>query len=219
MRFFGLDFMMAFVTGRKWVGSGAPPEIEQAHQLIGQIASNWSEVEGLWYLIFTCLMPGARRDQIDAIFFLFDSSRTQRVLVMAVADVLYPDDKHKKINPTRHRIGQLNAKTEELAGWRNAAIHGSLLEAYADHTMQQLTPRIAPGSNKKRRNRLAGKDLIVELNRIGDEIEKLVKDLEGFLDTIAPKLEIPRELQKAIDKLGLQGSGSMAIGQNPQTEP
>jgi len=104
-------------------------------------------------------------------------------------------------SPVRMRLvlGQLNARSEELAGWRNAAIHGTLLEAYADHTMQQLTPRIAPGSNKNKRNKLAGKELAAELTRIATEIEGLIKDLTDFLDTIAPDISISKELRKATD--------------------
>jgi hypothetical protein len=46
---------MAFVTGRVWTGAGGSPpkEIALVYQLIGQIDSNFSEVDGLWYLIFT----------------------------------------------------------------------------------------------------------------------------------------------------------------------
>jgi hypothetical protein len=52
--FFG-ESDMAFVTGRVWTGAGGSPpkEIALVYQLIGQIDSNFSEVDGLWYLIFT----------------------------------------------------------------------------------------------------------------------------------------------------------------------
>jgi hypothetical protein len=207
---------MAHVTGRTLIGAGAPPEISQVHQLIGQISTAWSEVEGLWYLIFTCLMPGARRDQIDAIFFLFETSRAQRALILTVSDVLYPPNKHTKTpHKIRKRIGELNAKTEELAGLRNAAIHGRLIEAYEDHTLQKLTPRIAPGSNRKKRNRLAGRELTSALQEISAQIVELAKDLERFLDTIAPEVEIPKELQEALDKLGLQAPGQMGEVPHP----
>ncbi len=189
-----------------------PPELALVHQLIGQIATEWTEIEGLWYLIFTSLMPGARRDQIDAIFFLFESSRSQRHLVMTVADVLYPPSKYGRIHPKRRVLGQLNSRSQDLAGWRNAAIHGNLTEAYADHTMQQLTPRIAPGSNKNKRNKLAGKDLTVELKRIAVEINGVIKDLKDFLDTISPNMAISRELQKAIDLYSRQVQALKAIG-------
>jgi hypothetical protein len=209
---------MAFITGAKWIGSDPPPEIAKVHQLIGQIATNWSEIEGYWYLIFTCLIPGASRKHIDAIFFLFDSSASQRVLILAAAEATYPRTKHNRIHPIRRKIGQLNARTSDLAKWRNAAVHGSLMEAYEDHTMQKLTPRIAPGSNQRRRNPLAGKDLTIELTRIGEAIEKHILELEGFLNAIAPKRSqtLPQELQQALDKLGLQEPGPATIRPDPR---
>jgi hypothetical protein len=211
---------MAFITGAKWIGSDPPPEIAKVHQLIGQIASNWSEVEGYWYLIFTCLMPGASRKHIDAIFFLFDSSASQRILVLAAADATYPRTKHNRIHPIRRKIGQLNARTCDLASWRNAAVHGSLMEAYEDHTLQKMTPRIAPGSNEKRRNPLAGKELTTELTRIGDAIGKHILELEGFLNAIAPKRAaiLPQELLQALGKLGVQEPGPVTIRPDSQAE-
>ncbi|MEA2819095.1 MAG: hypothetical protein QOJ86_1099 [Bradyrhizobium sp.] len=200
---------MAFVTGRVWTGAGgsAPKEIALVYQLIGQIASNFSEVDGLWYLIFTGLMKETPRKQVDAIFFMFDSSASQRALIMGVADATYPKTERGTIHPVRSQLGQLNARTCDLAGLRNAAIHGRVMEAYEDHTMSKLTPRIAPGDNAKRRNPLAGKDLIGELERIANDIEALISDLVRFLNTIAPKPDLPRELQQALDKLGLQVPG------------
>lgn len=199
---------MAFITGRVWTGPDAPPkEIALVYQLIGQIASSWSEVEGLWYLIFTGLMRETPRLQVDSIFFMFDSSASQRALIMGVADVTYPKTKRGTIHPLRRKLGQLNARSCDLAGLRNASIHGRVMEAYEDHTMAKLTPRIAPGDNAKRRNPLAGKELIAELQGISNDIASLVSDLANFLDTISPKIEITRELQNALDKLGSQDPG------------
>ena len=196
---------MAFVTGRVWTGSDPPPkEIALVYQLVGQIASNWGEIEGLWYLIFTCLMQGTPRPQVDAIFFKFDSSASQRALIMGVADTVYPKTEDGTIHALKRQLGQLNARTSELAKLRNASIHGRVMEAYEDHTMKKLTPRIAPGNNAKRRNILAGKDLITELQKISNDIAGHTSDLAGFLDAIAPKLEISQELQHALDKLGSQ---------------
>jgi len=189
---------MARVTGRTLIGSETPPEIAQVHQLIGQVSTAWSEVEGIWYLIFTCLMPGARRDQMDAIFSMSETSRAQRALIKKVAKVLYPPNPRTKAPHRRmKRIGQLISETEKLAGYRNAVIHGRLIEAYEDHTLRKLTPRIAPGSNKEKRNRLAGKDLKSELEKISAEIAELAKDLERFLDTIEQEVEIPTELRRS----------------------
>ena len=97
-------------------------------------------------------------------------------------------------------------------GLRNASIHGRVMEAYEDHTMAKLTPRLAPGDNTKRRNPLAGKDLIAELQGISNDIANLISDLASFLNTIAPKREILRHLQQAIEKLGLQEPGPAKPG-------
>jgi hypothetical protein len=193
---------MAFVTGRVWRGTEPPPtEIALTYQLIGQIASNWVEVEGLWYLIFTCLMRETPRQQADAKFFKLGTSALQRDLVMRVAEAVYPKTDGGVPHPMIEKLGQLNARSRDLAGFRNAAIHGRLLEAYEDHTMAKLTPRMAPGGNAKRSNRLAGKDLIAELQKVLNELCGLISELEAFLDTISPRLKIEQELQQAIDKL------------------
>ena len=204
---------MAFVTGRVWVGASSPPkELALVYQLIGQIASNFSEIEGLWYLIFTTLLKNTPRPQADAIFFRFDSSASQRALIMRVADETYPTAAGGTLDPLRDQLGQLNARTNDLARLRNAAVHGRVMEAYEDHTMAKLTPRIAPGTNAKRRNPLAGKDLVAELEKIVVEIDTLVSDLAGFLEAIAPTRHILRELQEAIEKLSIQEEGSAKPG-------
>lgn len=164
-------------------------------------------------------MKDTPRPQVDSIFFIFDSSAAQRIMIMGVADAAYPKTARGTYHPLRTALGKLNARTCTLAGSRNAAIHGQVIEAFEDHTMQKLTPRIAPGSNAKRRNLLAGKDLTVELQRISDEVTQLISDLADFLDTIAPKLAISEELQQALDKLSLQEPGLADLeDQDPQVE-
>jgi len=36
------------------------PKDAEIYQLIGQIATDWSEIEGLWYLIFTWILKKHR---------------------------------------------------------------------------------------------------------------------------------------------------------------
>src|SRR5215208_5152306 len=171
----------------------------EAYQLIGQIATGWSAVETLWYLIFTGLVGETPRPKVDAIFFQFETGAAQRKMIMAVADATYPPDPHNRPHPLRRRLGQLHDQTLGAAGRRNAAVHAELVEAYADHTMQERVIRVAGGSNPQKRNRLAGVEVLPELQRTVQEIEQLTSSLEDFLDTIVPKREIPSGLAEALD--------------------
>jgi hypothetical protein len=141
---------------------------------------------------------------VDAAFFLLVTSGSQRKLIMAVAEAAYPPDEHQRPHPLKKRIGQLNARTDTLAADRNAAIHAELLVAYTDHTKKERTLAVAPGSNTKKRNSFAGTNVEQELQRTVREIAALISDLEGFLDTIAPKLELPPALAEALARLGSQ---------------
>jgi hypothetical protein len=96
---------------------------QRAYLLIGDIATSWSEVEALWYLIFTLVMKDTPRKITDAIYFQTDYGPHQRALILAAAEAAYPPDrKTKRPHPTRKKIGQLNAATEKLVGKRNQSM-------------------------------------------------------------------------------------------------
>ena len=127
--------------------------------LIGDIAVTWSDVELQWYLIFTTLMPETPRSTIDAIFFMFDTSKRQRGLILKVAEAIYPTDEHGRVDKRYNKLGKLNALTDEASGDRNAAVHALI---YQSPSLGHLAPpeyRVSPGSHPTKKNKLAGKKL------------------------------------------------------------
>lgn len=199
--------------------AAADPQLRRIYELIGEIAISWSEVELLWYLIFTTLMPQASRAQIDAIFFQWDTSAKQRELVLAVADATYPNDKRGRPHPMRRRIGQLNAATQVAAGDRNAAIHAVINPPQTMAAVLQGLYTVQPGSNPRKRNKLAGKKLEEELTRSAASMNKLSADLRYFLDTISPKLEVRPEMIESLHRLGFQVPNWIAQTPNRPTDP
>ena len=195
------------------------PHLRRIYELIGEIATSWSEAELLWYLIFTTLIPQATRAQIDAIFFQWDTSAKQRELILAVADATYPNDKRGRPHLTRRRIGQLNAATQIAAGHRNAAIHAVINAPQTMAAALQGFYTVQPGSNPRRRNKLAGKKLVDELTNSVAVISSLNADLRGFLDTTSPKVEAVPELIEALRKLGFQVPSWMVERPSPPTDP
>ncbi len=119
--------------------------LKEIYALIGAIALHWSEVEELWYLIFTGLMADTPREQTDAIFFLFETGKRQRDLIISVAKATFKPDKQNRPHKTMRQIGQLINKTETLSPKRNAAVHANMfihqtLEGQTSYRIDQATP-------------------------------------------------------------------------------
>ena len=187
--------------------------------LVGDVATSWSQVELFWYLIFTTLMPETPRAQVDAIFFMFETAKRQRELVLKMADVVYPNDKNGHRHKLNKRLGQLNALTDEALADRNAAVHGQF---YLTPALGQLAPayfRIAPGSNPYKKNKFAGKNVEASLRGSLSKINDLNRALGDHLDETTPKSEVVPELIEALQKQGFQVPKWMVPRKSPPDEP
>jgi hypothetical protein len=175
--------------------------LRRIYELVGEAATTWNQVENLWYLMFTVLMAETDRDKTDAIYDMFQTGAMQRQLFMRVAPIAlkYDVDELRLRNPEHHtrrrilkRVGQLNAKTNDLAGKRNAVIHtgfedwGSRIVAMSPH----------------KASKLRDEDYLRYLNELVEDSTLLVIDLadlrDMFLDWHQPgaregRLEIMRK--------------------------
>lgn len=195
------------------------PHLRRIYELKGEIASSWSEVEVLWFLIFTAIMEKTPREQATAVFFMFETSAKQRDLIKAVADATYPKDRAGRKHPTRKRIGQLIAATNDAAGNRNAAIHANITTAQSMASILKGEYYATPGMNPGRPSKLAGKSLEDELSKTVSEIAELINNLHSLRDHIAPKLEVSPELIAGLRKLGLLGPSWIIETQTDQVDP
>lgn len=179
------------------------PEIRHVYELVGRITAQWNEAEVYWYLIFTCMLYSTPRPVIDAMWSHFLTAAAQRQFTMALADAAF--EKHPDLCKT---IGRLAAQTNDAAGNRNAVVHG---EYFVDFTFEGLGIGVAPGTNRKKPNRLAGKELGKNLRGVLAEIETLRHALGEFrnrlLDSFVPKNlhppKFPQELREALLRLGV----------------
>lgn len=154
-------------------------ELKRVYELVGQVTTLWSQVDGIWYLIFTCLLPETGRDRIDAIYGRFQTGAAHRELITAVArpaldsepKVYRRDPKARFRKQLLNRIGRLNDATNLLSKRRNAAAHTAFEVSYS-----VIPPRVlATGFHKP--SPLAGKDLIPELEDLVDGVSILLLDL------------------------------------------
>ncbi|MGE8940481.1 hypothetical protein ACO2I3_01070 [Leptospira interrogans] len=172
-------------------------EIERIYALVGRIALSWNEVDLLWYLILTVLMKDTPREQVDAIFHLFQTGAAQRTMIMAVNGTLPEQD------IVRKRIGSLHAKTNDASGDRNAAIHALVME-YPNIALGGTEIRVAPGSHPTKKNKLAGKNVERELQTTLATIQGLMNELEAFLYDVVPKIEVPPEVLEKVSAAGFR---------------
>lgn len=176
-------------------------EIRLAYETLGRIASEWSEIELIWELIFTCALHEAPRGKIDVILRQFQTGAAQRQMIMAVADVAFAARSYE-----REEIGVLYAMTNDARGWRNAAIHGWYV---FDPLNSRMGLKVAPGS-RSQPNRLAKERLDEALPSVLKRIRELAERLNAFRihlaqhwlppDKRVPGLSMPPEMQKALEQ-------------------
>jgi hypothetical protein len=176
-------------------------EIRLAYEMLGRIASEWSEIELLWELIFTCVFHEAPRGKIDVILQQFQTGAAQRQMIMAVAGVAFAAGSYE-----REEIGTLFSMTNDVRGWRNAAIHGWYV---FDPLNSRMGLKVAPGS-RSQPNRLAKEQLDEALPSVLKRIRELAERLNGFRihlaqhwlppDKRVPDQSMPPEMQKALDR-------------------
>lgn len=114
-------------------------QLDRVHMLVGRIATEFSEIETLWYLIFTCLLNTTARPVVDAIFNQFKTGAQQRQMIIDVAAAsLAPS------LPLLISIKALCEQTKTLAGRRNAAVHSII-----DIVDVAIPPYIGAGGSSK----------------------------------------------------------------------
>jgi hypothetical protein len=127
------------VPSTSWFFAMLKTQLDRIHLLVGRIATEFSEIETLWYLIFTCLMNTTPRPVADAIFNQFKTGAQQRQMVIDVAAGALPPD-----SPLLISIKTLCEQTKTLAGRRNAAVHSIIYIVDA-----AIPPYIGAGGSSK----------------------------------------------------------------------
>src|SRR5438128_12634083 len=105
-------------------------DLKRVYALVGEITTEFNNLEQLWYLIFTCLLYRAPRSAIDAVFEQHKTGGGQRKMIVDVAlarkaeveRIGGPNDKAILI-PVFDAISNLSKVTNELAGRRNHVMH------------------------------------------------------------------------------------------------
>lgn len=131
--------------------------LDQIHTIVGRIATEFSEVEMLWYLIFTCLLSNTPRAAIDVIYNNQKTGAQQRQLLLEVGGAML-GSKPDFLKTIKDRVEE----TKILAGRRNDAIHSIIYIFDA-----AIPPHIAAGGVSKP-SRLGAKE-------IGKEIAELYR--------------------------------------------
>jgi hypothetical protein len=177
------------------------PEVRLAYEMLGRIAAEWSEVELLWELIFTCALHEAPRRKIDVILQQFQTGAAQRQMIMAIADVAFEPKSYE-----RQEIGALYAMSNDARGFRNAAIHGWYV---FDPLNSRIGLKIAPGT-RTQPNRLAKEQLDEALPSVLNRIRELAERLNAFRihlaqhwlppDKRVPDLSMPPEMQRTLER-------------------
>ena len=96
-------------------------EIDRLYLLIGRVATEFSSIETIWYLIFTTLIHQIPRPAVDAIFHQIRTGHQQRQMIVAVADATLSKD-----SPALLSIKELAVKTRIVAERRNNALHSAV---------------------------------------------------------------------------------------------
>lgn len=171
-------------------------------ELLGRIAAQWNDIEEQWYSIFGSLMPPMPWRVLEAIYNQFQTGAMKRQLVLAVGDASLSKD-----HPTlREEMGRLYAKTNNLAGDRNAVVHS----VYGDKRGKLRAVR--PKSRHKP-FRLANKDLLNEFVRVLADIQTL----DSELWQLSRELAVIRERRHALSrKLFREYLDTVAPRQNPE---
>jgi len=164
-------------------------QLDRIHTIVGRIATEFSEIEMLWYLVFTCLLGNTSRAAVDAIFNNLRSGAQQRQMILDVATAVL-DNK----SGFYQSIKKLAEETKMLAGRRNDAVHSII------HIFQAaIPPHIAAGGTSKP-SRLSAKQIGPEIAEIYRAILFHQLDMHELrLQAIRhadPKMNLSREEQQ-----------------------
>jgi hypothetical protein len=150
-------------------------QLDNIHTIVGRIATEFSNIEALWYLIFTCLLANTPRSAVDAIFNNLKTGAQQRQLILDVAAAV--------LDSTSEFYAKIKRQVEHtkiLAGRRNDAVHSIIYIFQA-----AVPPHIAAGGMSKP-SKLGAKE-------VGQEIVDIYRAiLSHGLDMEALRLEAIR---------------------------
>ena len=155
--------------------------VDRLYLLVGRIATDFSSIEQLWYLIFTCVLNTTPRDIADVIFSQFKTGRQQRQLILELINCFFLDPKH----PLKLEIQDLAEQTKLAANRRNDAVH-SIIQFLGF----VVPPRvIAQGIFK--RNKLSDKQIepeLCDLYRTVARLEMKIQELRlKMIEFITPQ--------------------------------
>ena len=164
-------------------------EIDRLYLLIGRVATEFSSIETIWYLIFTTLIHQIPRPAVDAIFHQIRTGHQQRQMIVAVADATLSKD-----SPALLSIKELAVKTRIVAERRNNALHSAVYITEAG-----IPPRIvAMGVSK--RSPLADKNIAEEIADLYRTAAHLALDMHALrfqmINSVDPKSNLEIDLAK-----------------------
>ena len=180
-------------------------QVDRLHTLIGRIATDFSSVEGLWYLTFTCLLPNTPRAAIDTIFDKFRSGRQQRGLILSVAGAVLPADSALLQSIKTHA-----KRTWEAADRRNDAIHSVI------HVAHYTIPPTISAMGIAKRSVLADKDIPAEIASLYRTVAILELDMNALRLDAIQFANADRQLQRERQQLE---SARLSVLQNFETDP
>jgi hypothetical protein len=174
--------------------AGDPAATRTLEQAVGEMTVLWNHCQAIVFaLFFRCL--GARLRKAQTVFFSIRSDAGQRFTTQA----LLKDDGSDFSDRAWKAIDELG----ELAGMRNAFIHGIW-----DFPQESGIATVWMGTGK----RLAGKDAILECDKLIANLERLHKTLKD-LEEEGRTMTGPAQGQLALEPLALpsrQGAAQAA---------
>lgn len=124
---------------------------------------------------YTCLLHELPREKIDSVYQSFTTGAAKRDLSRHLAQTSFKDRPELK-----ETLEWLHNATSELSGLRNAIVH-------ADYRFDGLNGppglRVSPsGDHNKKPNRFAkvGAELATEIQKVIDQLDKHIADLDDF---------------------------------------
>jgi hypothetical protein len=164
-------------------------EIDRLYLLIGRIATDFSSIETIWYLIFTALIHQTPRPAADAIFHQIKTGYQQRQMIVAVANATLPKDSEALLS-----IRELAIRTRTVAERRNAVLHSAI------YIMEAAIPPHIAAMGISKRSPLADKDIAQEIADLYRTVAHLELDMHALrfrmIKSIDPKSDLEANLAR-----------------------
>lgn len=183
-------------------------KLRRIYALVGEITTEFNNLEQLWYLIFTCLLHPAERAAMDIVFNQHKTGGGQRKMISEVAaalklqlDTKLRAEKRDDLSETEKlpysifgSIIELCEVTNTLAGRRNQVAHSLIYVAEFS-----FPPSVSVAGISKP-SALAGKEVEQELRNLLADIEYHAIDLEQLrfnaITWIHPTMNVEHERQR-----------------------